>query len=77
MDKKLDEIMTGMGYELNLRKCDARRNVYLTESGEVSIIEGVIFDNFADGKRGVKAIDLIMYLKGCNSKDAYKILNNI
>ena len=81
MNKKfkvnLDKVMSGMGYELNLRYCDAGRNVYSTELWEISIIEGLIFDNFADGKRGVRAIDLIMYLKNCSFKDAHKILNNI
>lgn len=71
----LNEIMVSFGYERDGKKSDILRNVYITSIGKISIM-GSKFFNFSENRGGGGAIDLVMYIRNCDFREACKFLSN-
>ena len=75
-DIDLNTLMTDLGYERDPDDSDARRSVYRTPAGKVSV-QGTKFYDFGSDRGGGGAIDLVMHVQGCGFRDALGILRGL
>ena len=75
-DIDLNTLMADLGYERDPDDSDARRSVYRTPGGKVSV-QGTKFYDFYGDRGGGGAIDLVMHTQGCNFREAMGILRGL